>query len=201
MNCATLTGLKENSITKAAFSITGDFGFEDGDGVQPFLTKTNNLPAQNFISGMAYNRLWIGKSFAWTVGGGYMHNPGQYLVLTPTGYGDTLFQKQTGPGSTFDAWDFSTSIDYIAFQNLTFKVELVHRSIVDIGAAPGTTPLNGYFAGAGGVTSPSGYTNTGDYTYTSNGGSIAPPLSSWGGWMPDLVKSETRIVLAVLVRF
>jgi hypothetical protein len=172
---------KAKFITKAAFSITGDFGFEDGDGVQPFLTKTNNLPAQNFISGMAYNRLWIGKSFAWTVGGGYMHNPGQYLVLAPTGYGDTLFQKQTGPGSTFDAWDFSTSIDYIAFQNLTLKVELVHRSIVDIGAAPGTTP--------------------GDYTYTSNGGSIAPPLSSWGGWMPDLVKSETRIVLAVLVRF
>lgn len=199
-------------VTKAAFSITGDFGFEDGDGVTPF-GKTDaktgtKLPAQNFISGMIYNRLWFGekKKFAWTVGGGYMHNPGQYLVLAPTGYADTLFQQQTGPGSTFNAWDYSTSIDYMPKENLTLKVEFVHRAIDKIGAAPGTQQLKGYFAGHGGVTSPSGYTNTGGYTYTSNGASIAPPLSSWTNpngtpWMPDMVMSESRIVLALLVRF
>ena len=68
--------------------------------------------------------------------------------------------------------------------------------------------MPGYFAGHGGVTSPSGFANTGGYTYVSNGGSIAPPLSSWNTsgpngtpWMPDLKNSESRIILALLVRF
>ena len=130
-----------------------------------------------------------------------MHNPGQYLVLAPTGYGDTLFQNQTGVGSTFNAWDFSTSIDFMPNQNVTLKLEFVHRHVVNIGAAPGTTPLAGYFAGHGGVSGPTGYTNTGGYTYTSSGASVAPPLNSWGGWMPDLVPTENRVILAFLVRF
>lgn len=187
--------------------MTGDFGFENGDGVTPFgkgeRGKPDYVPAQNFISGMIYNRLWFGEKqrFAWTIGGGYMHNPGQYLVLAPTGYADTLYQQQTGPGSTFDAWDCSTSLDYMPGQLLTFKVEVVHRVVNSMDPAPGTNALGGYFAGHGGVTSPTGYTNTGGYTFASNGASVAPPLSSWGGWMPDLVNSESRIVLALLVRF
>ncbi len=198
---------KSKFISKAAFSITADFGFENGDGVSPFGrtdAKTGAvLPAQNFISGMIYNRIWFGEKqkFAWTLGGGFMHNPGQYLVLAPTGYADTLYQQQTGPGSTFDAWDFSTSLDYMPSQNMTLKFEFVHRAINNLGSAPGTTPLKGYFAGPGGVTSPSGFANTGGYTYTSSGASVAPPLSSWGGWAPDMVNKESRIVLAFLVRF
>jgi hypothetical protein len=196
---------KGKFITKAAFSFTGDFGFENGDGVSPFgkINKSTQarIPSQNFISGMFYNRLWFGQHFAWTFGGGYIHNPGQYLVLAPTGYADTLFQQQTGPGSTFNAWDFSTTLEWMCSQNMTFKFEFVHRALENIGAAPGTTPLKGYFAGPGGVTSPSGYANTGGYTYTSSGASVAPPLSSWGGWMPDLANSENRIILAFLVRF
>lgn len=198
---------KHGLVTKGAFSFTGDFGYEKGDGVTAFGKGTkgtaNYLPAQNFISGMVYNRLWFGEKqkFAWTIGGGYMHNPGQYLVLAPTGYADTLFQQQTGPGSTFDAWDYSSSVDYMPSQNLTLKFEWVHRKVNSIDPAPGATALKGYFAGHGGVTSPTGFTNVGGYTYTSNGASIAPPLSSWGGWMPDLVNSETRFVMAILVRF
>jgi hypothetical protein len=198
---------KHGFVTKAAFSVTGDIGVESGDGVSPFGKgvpgSTGYRPAQNFISGMLYNRLWFGEKerFAWTAGGGYMHNPGQYLVLAPTGYADTLFQQQTGPGSTFDAWDCSTDVDYMPNQNMTLRVEFVHREVVKMGAVPGGKSLPGYFAGPGGVTSPSGYTNTGAYSYTSTGASIAPPLSSWGGWMPDLRKAESRIVLAVLVRF
>ena len=205
---------KRGFVTKGAFSFTGDFGFENGDGVTPFGKGTkgqsNYLPAQNFISGMLYNRLWFGEKqkFAWTVGGGYMHNPGQYLVLAPTGYADTLFQKQTGPGSTFDAWDYSTSVDYMPSQNLTLKFEWVHRKVNSIDPAPGDNALTGYFAGHGGVTSPNGFANIGNYTYASNGASIAPPLSSWNTsgpngtpWMPDMVMSESRFVLALLVRF
>ena len=67
-------------LTKAAFSLTADFGFENGNGVSPFGktdTKTIDtyLPAQNFISGMIYNRFWFGQHFAFNFGGGYMHNP------------------------------------------------------------------------------------------------------------------------------
>ena len=198
---------KKGFVTQGAFSFTGDFGFEDGNGVSPFGKGTKGtasyLPAQNFISGMVYNRLWFGEKqkFAWTIGGGYMHNPGQYLVLAPTGYADTLYQQQTGPGSTFDAWDYSTSVDYMPSQNLTFKFEYVHRKVNSMDAAPGTKQLTGYFAGHGGVTSPSGYANTGGYTYTSNGASVAPSLASWGGWQPDMVNSESRIVLALIARF
>jgi hypothetical protein len=135
-----------------------------------------------------------------------MHNPGQYLVLAPTGYGDTLYQAQTGPGSTFDAWDYSTSLDYMPKDNITVKFEYVHRKVnamspSDAAVASGAPAMKGYFAGPGGVTSPSGFANTGGYTYASNGASIAPPLSSWGGWQPDLVNSESRIILALLVRF
>jgi Putative beta-barrel porin-2, OmpL-like. bbp2 len=196
---------KGSFVTKAAFSITGDFGFENGDGVSPFGTKSTatqaGLPSQNFISGMIYNRLWLGDHFAWTIGGGYMHNPGQYLVLAPTGYADTLYQHQTGPGSTFDAWDCSTNIQWMPTQNMTIGIEFVHRAIQNIGAAPGTPQLTGYFAGKGGVTSPTGYANTGQYTYSSSGASIAPPLSSWGGWQPDMVNSESRLILSFMVRF
>jgi len=191
---------KGKFITKAAFSLTADFGFENGDGVSAFGKKAGTT-AQNFISGMFYNRFWFGDKFAWNFGGGYMHNPGQYLVLAPTGYADTLFQQQTGPGSTFNALDFSTTFDFLISQNLTLKFEYVYRNVVNIGAAPGSTQLNGYFAGAGGVTSPTGFTNTGAYTYTSSGASIAPPLNSWGGWQPDMVKSEQRVIVALIARF
>jgi hypothetical protein len=191
---------KAKFIKKAAFSITTDFGFENGNGVSAFGKKAGTT-AQNFISGMVYNRLWLGNKFAWTFGGGYMHNPGQYLVLAPTGYADTLYQQQTGPGSTFNAWDCSTTFDYMPNQNLTLKLEYVHRKIVDMGAAPGANQLPGYFAGYGGVTGPGGFTNTGGYTYTSSGASVAPPLNSLGGWQPDMVNAENRIILALTVRF
>jgi hypothetical protein len=195
-------------VKKAAFSLTCDFGFENGNGVTPFGKTINgvNNPAQNFMSCMAYNRLWLGNHWAWTFGGGYMHNPGQYLVLAPTGYADTLFQQQTGPGSKFDAFDYSTTLDYMPWQNITLKLEFVHRQIENITAAPGTPQLTGYFAGAGGVTSPTGFESGAGWSYTSSGAAVPPPLSSQltsGGkpWMPDLVKAESRIVLALLVRF
>jgi hypothetical protein len=195
-------------IKKAAFSITTDFGFESGNGAVPFgktiidtATGAVTQAEQNFISGMFYNRVWIGNRWAWTVGGGYMHNPGQYLVLAPTGYADTLYQAQTGLGSRFDALDYSTSIDYMPSQNLTLKLEYVRRVVEDIDAAPGTAQMKGYFAGAGGVTSPSGFESGPGWNYTSSGAAVPPPLASQGGWMPDLRSSEARIIMALLVRF
>ncbi len=177
---------KGKGITKAAFSITGDIGFENGNGVTPFGSKDGTRPAQNFISAMAYHRLWFGDKFAWTFGGGFMHNPGRYLVLLPTGDASGLPNPynptQTAgthpftanPGDKFDSWDASTTFDFMPNDFITWKFELVHREA--------NVP---YFAGHGGVTSPDGYVTT-----------PIPP-----NWMPDLVKAESRYVLAMIVRF
>jgi hypothetical protein len=190
-----------NGLSRAAFSVTFDVGFEQGDGVAAFhgaskthdgdpdLNCTKASPCeQDFVSGMAYNRLWFFKNmFGWTAGGGFIHNPGRYLVLAPTGYaspGSGPFAFDMNPGTRFDGWDLSTSLDWMPTENITFRLEAVHREA--------SVP---YFAGRGGVTGPDGYKCGGlaspDGTITS----CAPP-----GWRPDLVHTETRVIAAVMFR-
>jgi hypothetical protein len=60
-----------------------------------------------------------------------------------------------------------------------FRLEYVHRH-ADVP----------YFAGPGGVTSPTGYTTT-----------AFGPGTAYPNWAPDLRNSEDRIILALLVRF
>ncbi len=177
---------RSSGISQAAFSLTGDIGFEKGGGVNGFDNSDPTKPAQYFASAMLYHRLWFGHNkFAWTVGGGWMTNPGRYLVLYPTGQASPLpnpndptktegaFPFSANPGDKFTGWDCSTNFDWMPNQSLTFRLEVVHRES-DIP----------YFAGKGGVTSPTGYTTT------------ALPA----GWAPDLVKQETRLIFAVLCR-
>ena len=157
-------------VDRAAFSVTGDIGFEQGEGVTAF--GGSGGPEQNFISGMAYHRVWFDNNlFGWTVGGGFIHNPGRYLVLLPTGA--ALQNFDTSPGTKFDGWDASTTFDWMPDEYQTWRLEFVHRSA--------SIP---YFAGHGGVTSPDGYTTT--------------PIPA--GWSPDQVKSENRIIAAFLLR-
>ncbi len=176
---------KSKGISKAAFSSTFDIGFENGDGVAGF-NGNAETPSQYFLSGMIYNRIWFNKDkMAWTIGGGVMKNPGRYLILYPTGDASPLPNpnnpSQTigthpfsaNPGDKFEGWDCSTNFDYMPNQSMTFRIEFVHREA--------SVP---YFAGSGGVTSPSGYTTT--------------PLPS--DWKPDLVKMENRIIFAILFR-
>jgi len=178
---------ESDGVSMAAFSLTGDIGFEKGDGVNGF--KNGNSvqgPAQYFASMMFYNRIWFAKNrIAWTLGGGLMTNPGRYLVLYPTGQASPLpdpnnptqtegaFPFSANPGDKFQGWDCSTNIDFMPNQSITFRIELVHRA--------SSVP---YFAGKGGVTSQTGYSTT--------------PLDP--SWRPDLVKSENRIILALLFR-
>ena len=140
---------------------------------------------QQFASWMLYNRFWLlGGHLAWTVGGGMMHNPGRYLVLAPTGNASPFPQPlgvaaatqpyDLSPGTSFDAFDYETGIQYMPDENTTWDLELNRREA--------STP---YFAGHGGVTSPDGYTTT-----------ATPP-----GWTPDLIKADDRIILALLLRF
>jgi hypothetical protein len=114
-----------------------------------------------------------------------MSNPGRYLVLLPTGQASALpnplnptqtsgaYPFTANPGDQFKGWDYSANLDYMPNQSITFRVEFVSRH--------SSVP---YFAGPGGVTSPSGYTTT-----------VLP-----ADWRPDLVKKEKRVILAVLFR-
>ena len=163
-------------IHRAAFSFTGDVGFEKGDGVSG-LSGGAEGPKQFFNSWMIYHRLWMANDhIGWTFGGGYMNNPGRYLVLLPTGDASPngTHPFTANPGDQFHGWDISTTLDWMPQENITWRLEVVHRE--------SDVP---YFAGPGGVTSPDGYTTT-----------PLPP-----DWRPDLVKSETRLIGALLVRF
>lgn len=177
---------KSAGISQAAFSLTADAGFEKGSGVNGFKDGSTNNPAQYFLSVMFYNRLWFHHNkFAWTIGGGWMKNPGRYLVLYPTGQASPLpnptdptrtegaYPYSANPGDQFTGWDISTNIDWLINQSLAFRLEFVHREAD-----------NPYFAGPGGVTSPTGYTTS--------------PLPS--DWRPDLRTSESRIIGALLFR-
>lgn len=173
-------------VSQMAFSFTSDIGFEKGGGVNGFDESDPTKPAQYFLSAMFYNRIWFNKNkLAWTLGGGYMKNPGRYLVLYPTGQASPLpnpntptvaegaFPFSANPGDKFEGWDCSTNFDFMPNQSLTFRIEFVHRE--------SSIP---YFAGRGGVTSQTGYTTT-----------ISDP-----NWRPDLVRSENRIILVALLR-
>jgi hypothetical protein len=115
-----------------------------------------------------------------------MTNPGRYLVLTPpingaTSYSGSSYFAQS-PGLSFKAWDTTETFDYMPTENVTFRVEYVHRWA--------NVP---YFVGHGGVTPPvsgtSGvYVNQGD------------PGSAVDGWQPDLQKNEDRFTVNMLVR-
>jgi len=187
---------KSKGISQMAFSLTGDIGMETGGGVNGFTDKKDGsgnviAPAQYFASLMFYNRIWFCKNkFAWTIGGGLMQNPGRYLVLYPTGQASPLpatsnptstegaYPYSANPGDQFTAWDCSTNFDWQPNQHITFRVEYVHRQ--------SSVP---YFAGPGGVTSPTGYATT-----------AFGPGTAYPDWKPDLVKFEDRIIFAVLFR-
>jgi len=183
-------------LSRGAFSVTFDVGFEQGDGVGAFhgqskasndapdLTCTNANPCeQDFVSGMAYNNLWFYRNtFSWYAGGGFIHNPGRYLVLVPAGVAATTFD--TNPGTTFDGWDLSTNISYYPTENITFRLESSYHHV----SAP-------YYSGRGGVTGPDGYKCGGLY---NPDGAITTCIPQ--GWTPDLVDSEEKLILAVIFR-
>jgi hypothetical protein len=192
-------------LDKAAISVTFDIGGEQGDGVTPFggsgtekivngvnIGCTIKTPCeQQFLSGMAYNRFWFNHDlWAFTFGGGFLHNPGRYLSLLPTGVASAIPAPlsiqgiqysslsanayDTNLGTKFDAWDFSFGFQYMPIEQVTYGLEFNHRKA--------SVP---YFNGHGGVTSPDGYITT-----------IVPP-----GWRPDLSDHDDRVVFSALIRF
>lgn len=159
-------------VSRAAFSLTADLGFEEGAGVVPF-GGDSLTPEQHFLSAMFYNRLWFGteRKWGWTIGGGFINNPGRYLALLPAGNG-VLTQN---PGDPFFGWDASTCVQYMPNEHITIGLEYVTRHT--------DTP---YFSGPGGVTSPNGWN---------------APIGDPSGYTADLVKDEDRVILSMIFRF
>ncbi len=170
----------ENFINRGAFSVTVDAGCESGGGVSCF-GNTAAGPKQSFLGFMVYNRLWMHKDrYGITVGGGAINNPGRYLVLLPPINGATAASGTpyftANPGDPYKAWDASATFDYMPSQYITFRWEYNHRAA--------NVP---YFSGSGGVTPP--------------GGNTGSPGSFVADWKPDLRKRETRLNMAILVKF
>ncbi|TWR27795.1 outer membrane beta-barrel protein [Mucilaginibacter achroorhodeus] len=176
-----------SGIKRAAFTLTADFGFQNGTAPGGVVYSAFGKNASNFISAMAYNRLWFGKDmkWGWTLGGGFMSNPSRYLALVPPGQATDSFLAASTPGSKMAGWDASSCIDYNPNQFLTVRFELVHRFM--------NVP---YFNGHGGVTSPSGYQTNPATSFNPN--SYIPADASF---TPDLVKSENRFIIALMTRF
>jgi hypothetical protein len=166
-------------VSQAALSFTFDAGCESGGGVQCW-GGTMEVPSQYFIGAMLYNRLWFAHdTFALTIGGGAMTNPGRYLVLTPPINGATAFSGTPyftqGPGDDYKAWDTTWTFDWMPMQFMTIRSEFTHRWA--------NVP---YFVGPGGITPP--------------GGNQGAPGSMVPGWMPDLQQDESRVTFAIMVR-
>ena len=167
-------------IDKAAFSLTIDAGCESGGGVSCFGNRPGG-PKQSFLGLMLYNRLWFHKDlFGLTIGGGAMNNFGRYLTLLPPINGATAITGTPyftqNPGDQFKAWDASATFDYMPSQFVTFRFEYDYRA--------SSVP---YFSGPGGITPP--------------GGNTGPAGSAVPGFFPDLRKRESRLNLAILVKF
>ena len=167
------------TFSKGAFSITVDYGCEWGTGVS-CNSGTAAKPTQNFFGWMVYDRMWFNNDkIGLTLGGGAMQNPGRYLVLMPPINGATAFSGTpyftANPGDPFHAWDASATFDVMPDQWTTFRLEFTHREA--------NVP---YFAGPGGVTPP--------------GGNTGPAGSTVGDWQPDLRKSESRLLAALLIK-
>lgn len=170
----------DHFISKMATSLTVDLGDEQGGGVSRSGADPTQ-PKQYFAGWMAYQRFWFAQDHhALTLGGGAITNPGRYLVLVPPVNGATAASGSPyftqNPGDPFHAWDWSATYDYLPNPYITFRAEFNRRGA--------SVP---YFAGSGGVTPP--------------GGNQGQPGSGVNGWAPDLKKTESRLTLAMLVKF
>ena len=163
-------------VSKLATTLTVDFGCEYGGGVRCGTGGSGAL----FVGFMAYARAWFAHDrYALTFGGGAIDNPGRYLVLLPPINGATAASGTPyfteNPGDRFVAWDSQLTFDVMPSQYITFRAEVTYRHA--------SVP---YFSGPGGITPP--------------GGNTGAPGSAVDGWRPDLVRSEPRVTLAMMVK-
>ena len=227
-------------LDKMAFSITADAGCEEGAGVACMGSAGHKVfaPAgggfnatpyykQSFLGWMTYNRWWFDKDrYAITAGGGYVNNPGRYLVLLPPINGATAVTGSAyfpeDPGLNYHGEDGTFTYDFMPRQFITYRVEYGYRH--------SDVP---YWAGRNGSTPPGGATNASvgspaDFTCT-NGTSSADSGIGWTPypgfnyaqqyaknvsnattacnaigmnlWQPDMRRDEQKIIFSILVKW
>jgi len=232
----------ENKLDRMAFSVTADAGCESGSGVackgsanhKIYIPATSTTPAiyyqkQSFLGAMAYNRWWFDKDlFGLTMGGGFINNPGRYLVLLPPINGATAVTGSAyfpeDPGQPFHGHDGTVTWDYMPNEYITFRTEYGYRhSDVPYWAGRGgSTPPGGTTLAA--IGSPADFTCTNGTTSTDSGvgyttmpwlkynqeyaaniaaaKSVCAANSAYPNlWQPDLRRDEQKIIFAILVKF
>ena len=193
---------------RMAMSFTFDIGCETGGGTPVVAGETPGVkvdcahpsrtaPVQNFIGAMAYNRWTFDHDkFGATIGGGFMVNPGGYLVLLPPINGATATSGipfnyfPVGPGVNFKGYDYQATFDWMPTQFVTWRLEFTQR---------GTNIP--YFTGPGGITPPGGNNGSPSYDVCMDGTSSPSGVCTADGglWSPDLRKQERRWTIALMV--
>jgi hypothetical protein len=164
---------KDAGLSKGSFSVELGLGCETGPNI--------SCSEQNFVGFMAYNRLWfLGDKLGVTLGGGFVTNPGRYLILAPPINGSTgatgSYYFATGKGTQFSGWDVQAQVDYSPKEFLIVRLQYNHRGASEP-----------YFAGRQGLTPPGGNTGT--------------PTKEVEGWSPDLTKTDDRLIVSLGVKF
>ena len=160
-------------ISKMAFSINSHYGFENGVGSDSVTYKNHFMYGTSIC-----NRVWFNKNkCAITLRGDVVSNGGQYLAfspspVTPNAYTDELAAH---PNTPLNIAQGTFTFDIMPSEFTTFRFEYGFRA--------SNLP---YFAGHGGTTSPSGWTN---------GPTTKQP------WKPDLAKTDSRFTLVMNFRF
>jgi len=180
-------------ISKMALSFTLDLGCEYGVGVH----CSHGPNKANFFGAMLYNRAWFDHDlFAATLGGGFMNNPGRYLVLLPPINGATAATGTpyftANPGQKIYQWDMQLNLQYMPRDWITWWTEATFRH--------SDVP---YWSGPGGVTPPLGNTGA-PASLVCNSGSVigSDACAGEGGiWYPDLRSREVIWGAGVMVKF
>lgn len=172
---------ESKGLSQAAFSLNSHYGFQSNHSNGDTL-KAN----QNFMTGASFaNRFWFHKNkLGLSLRADYLNNQSvvngkntsPYLAFTPA-VSSTVpndYDIAINQNKKLELFQFTTTFDVMPNDFVTFRLEYVYRQA--------NMP---YFAGHGGTTSPSGFTN-GPTTITP--------------WKPDLKKEEHRITLAINFR-
>ena len=193
---------EDKGISKMAFSFTGDLGCEYGAGVT--CHGGAGGPKQAFLGWMLYNRIWWHKdTYAVTLGGGQMNNPGRYLTLLPPINGADAVSGSpyftANPGDKAHMWDTTATFHWMPKQYITWWAEAGYRR--------SDVP---YWSGRGGVTPPGGNNGSpADYACMSGASAgtnvLSAAYSACGGpgsvWFPDLRHSQFTVGAGVMVKF
>lgn len=172
---------ESRGLSQVAFSLNNHYGFQSNDAPGDTVKAS-----ENFMTGTSLaTRFWFHRNkLALSLRADYVTNESRvngantqgYLAFTPAVGGDAPNDYDTAiaNGETLEIRQFTACFDVMPNDHVTFRVEFGHRSA--------SVP---YFAGPGGTTSPSGWTN---------GPATTLP------WSADLERTENRLTVGVNFR-